>query len=128
MDTSDSSPPNIHVSSAEVHFLKFLLDGELQHYRALVELSNLAEATQKSSDQTNRTPLVERLNQYPSNGVDLENLVTYPPKLEPIPVKPLFFDAAWNYIEYPGREIEEKVGSNGMQDGITKDQTAGHIS
>jgi signal recognition particle subunit SRP68 len=29
--------------------------------------------------------------------------VTYPPKLEPIPVKPLFFDVAWNYIDYPGR-------------------------
>ncbi len=24
-------------------------------------------------------------------------------------MKPLFFDVAWNYIEYPGREIQEKV-------------------
>lgn len=46
---------------------------------------------------------------YPANGVVLENLVTYPPKLEPVPVKPLFFDAAWNYIEYPGREVDEIV-------------------
>jgi signal recognition particle subunit SRP68 len=23
--------------------------------------------------------------------------------MEPIPVKPLFFDVAWNYIDYPGR-------------------------
>ena len=34
--------------------------------------------------------------------------MTYPPKLEPIPVKPLFFDAAWNYIEYLGREAEKR--------------------
>jgi len=33
----------------------------------------------------------------------MKNLVTYPPKLQPIPVKPLFFDLAWNYIDYPGR-------------------------
>jgi signal recognition particle subunit SRP68 len=44
------------------------------------------------------------LNSYPSDGhVDLANLVTYPPKLEPIPVKPLFFDVAYNYIQYPGK-------------------------
>lgn len=34
--------------------------------------------------------------------------------MEPIPVKPLFFDAAWNYIEYPGREVEESV-ENGVK-------------
>lgn len=46
------------------------------------------------------------------NGADLKNLVTYPPKVEPIPVKPLFLDVAWNYIEYPGRERE--VAGNGV--------------
>jgi len=46
------------------------------------------------------------------NGADLKNLVTYPPKVEPIPVKPLFLDVAWNYIEYPGRE--RKVAGNGV--------------
>lgn len=60
--------------------------------------------------------MVERLNEYPTNGVDLENLVSYPPKLELVPVKPLFFDAAWNYIEYPGREVE-KVAENEVKGG-----------
>lgn len=112
METSDSSPPNISVSPNEAEFLKNLLEGELQHYRAKVELSNLISATSKN-EQENRQPLVERLDEYPTGEVDLKNLVTYPPKLEPVPVKPLFFDAAWNYIEYPGREVEG-VG-NGAQ-------------
>lgn len=69
-------------------------------------------------------PLVHRLDDYPTPGVtvDLTNLVTYPPKLEPIPVKPLFFDVAWNYIEYPGQAkqvVEEKAAAavtNGVEE------------
>jgi signal recognition particle subunit SRP68 len=114
MDTTDSSPPNISFSPPEVSFLKSLLEGEVQHYRALVELSNLNDTAQKNEEGANRQPLVERLNEYPAKGVDLQNLVSYPPKLEPVPVKPLFFDAAWNYIEYPGREVE-KVAQNGVK-------------
>lgn len=124
MDTSDSSPPNISVSPAEVTFLKNLLEGELQRYRAIVELSNLTSASSKT-EQGNRLPLVERLNEYPTQGVDLQKLVTYPPKLEPIPVKPLFFDAAWNYIEYPGREIQGVANSTNAESGTeSREQTA----
>ena len=58
----------------------------------------------------------------PGVHVDLENLVTYPPKIEPVPVKPLFLDVAWNYIEYPGRKVEvskkaaEKPVVNGVEE------------
>ena len=48
-------------------------------------------------------PLIERLDEYPVNGADLNKLVIYPPRLRPIPVKPIFLDVAWKYIEYPGR-------------------------
>jgi len=125
MDTSDSSPPNISVSPTEASFLKDLLEGELQRYRALVELSNLSEIAQKGEESSSRRPLVEKLIDYPAQGVDLNNLVSYPPSLEPIPVKPLFFDAAWNYIEYPGREIEQQTKySEKHQGSETKEQTA----
>ncbi|PBP19623.1 signal recognition particle protein [Diplocarpon rosae] len=124
MDTSSSAPPNITIFPSEVHFLKSLLDGELQHYRAVVELSNIAQSIQTPDHASICQPLLERLHQYPLDGVQLENLVTYPPKLEPIPVKPLFFDAAWNYIEYPGREIQERAASHGMQGTAAKGQTA----
>lgn len=38
--------------------------------------------------------------------MDLNRLVQYPPKIEVVPVKPLFFDVAWNYIEYPIRRAQ----------------------
>ena len=123
MDTSDSSPPNITVSLSEASFLNSLLEGEVQRYRALVELSNLNDTAQKSEEGTSRPPLVERLNEYPAKGVDLKNLVSYPPKLEPVPVKPLFFDAAWNYIEYPGRKLVAAV-ENSVEDGEKVTQQA----
>jgi signal recognition particle subunit SRP68 len=115
MDTTSSSPPNISISPSEVQFLRDLLFGEVQRYRALVELSNLSEAARKSEENSDNTPLAERLNQYPSREVDLQSLVQWPPKLEPVPVKPLFFDAAWNYIEYPGREAKQ-VATNGTRE------------
>jgi signal recognition particle subunit SRP68 len=46
------------------------------------------------------------LHEYPVGGVDLTNIVEFPPKLALIPVKPIFLDVAWNYIDYPGRERE----------------------
>lgn len=54
---------------------------------------------------TSAAPAVQNLNAYPTPGlqVDLTNLVSYPPKIQPVPVKPLFLDVAWNYIDYPGR-------------------------
>lgn len=49
-------------------------------------------------------PAVEKLDEYPASGfVDLEKIVEWPPRLRVVPVKPLFLDTAWNYIEYPGR-------------------------
>lgn len=63
-------------------------------------------------------PLVQRLDDFPTPGtnVDLKNLVAYPPRIEPVPVKPLFFDVAWNYIEYPGRakKVVEETAVNGV--------------
>lgn len=47
--------------------------------------------------------MVERLHQYPAGGVDLTNIVEFPPKKALIPVKPIFLDVAWNYIAYPGK-------------------------
>lgn len=48
--------------------------------------------------------LLERLDQYPE-GKDLDfsnGIVQWPPKVAPVPVKPVFLDVAWNFVEYPG--------------------------
>lgn len=98
----ESSPQNIEIRQADVRFLHDLLKGELQRCRAIVEIDNL-RAKSTSAASKNTTPLVQRLSEYPADRVDLENLVNYPPKVEAIPVKPLFFDVAWNYVGYPGK-------------------------
>jgi signal recognition particle subunit SRP68 len=104
------SPPNIFVSPSEAQSLHDLLQSELQRHRALVEISNLSNKSQTNKTPESKLPLVERLNTFPADGVvDFTNLVTYPPKLEPIPVKPLFFDIAWNYIDYPDRKSAKEI-------------------
>lgn len=99
VNLSKDSPPNISISSEQAKYLLDLLAAETQRLRALVELSDIVS---KSESGGSDLPLVARLSTYPTDGVDLKNLVSYPPKLQPIPVKPLFFDVAWNYIGYPG--------------------------
>jgi signal recognition particle subunit SRP68 len=97
--------PGLDIQPTEVKFLRQLLQAEVFRFRALVELDNIDESSKKLNDQDPKTkiPLLEKLNEFPVGGISLDNLVTYPPVLEPVPVKPLFFDVAWNYIEYPGR-------------------------
>ena len=58
----------------------------------------------------------------------MTNLVTWPPRVEPVPVKPLFFDVAWNYIDYPGRkrEVVESVKKGGA-DGVSRGESAGEV-
>lgn len=73
-------------------------------------------------NMTSAAPLVQRLNDYPTPGVnvDLHNLVTYPPKIEPVPVKPLFFDVAWNYIDYSGRAKKAVEETAAATNGVTE--------
>ncbi|KAI4281474.1 MAG: hypothetical protein L6R35_005644 [Caloplaca aegaea] len=93
--------PKLDLRPAETKFLNDLLERSVLQHRALVELENLTSA--KSQSNFKPPPMIERLDEYPPDGVDLTNLVTYPPKLQPVPVKPIFLDVAWNYIDYPGR-------------------------
>ncbi|KAL8938128.1 MAG: hypothetical protein Q9216_004055 [Gyalolechia sp. 2 TL-2023] len=93
----------LEVTPAQAGSLKDLLERSVLQYRALVELENLDSAASQNKQSFKARPMVERLNEYPPEGVDLTNLVTYPPKIQPIPVKPIFLDVAWNYIDYPGR-------------------------
>ncbi|KAJ9636806.1 signal recognition particle subunit srp68 [Coniosporium tulheliwenetii] len=109
---SPSGPPNLDIAPSSVQALERHLQALISQHRGLVTLHNLSP---NSTTATTSAPLVERLNEYPANGVDLANLVTYPPKLKPVPVKPLFFDVAWNYVEYPGRAKKEVV-ENGVEE------------
>lgn len=106
-EAATTTVPTIAITSTSLSYISTLLTAELQRHRALVELANLKSTT--SASETSSVPVVERLNDYPASGVDLQNLVSYPPKMVPVPVKPLFFDVAWNYIDYPGHAVDTSV-------------------
>ncbi|KAL2023364.1 hypothetical protein VTK56DRAFT_2721 [Thermocarpiscus australiensis] len=100
-DSDEFTPRNVQVTKRDISLLDQNLTGELQRSRALVEIFNNDNNKPTASQSTK--PLSSQLLDYPAGGVDLENIVAYPPRLEPLPVKPLFLDVAWNYIEYPDK-------------------------
>ena len=100
--STDEGVIKLEVTAAQARSLHDLLERLVLRYRALIELADLDLACSKENPGYS-PPLIERLDEYPSKPVDLTNLVTYPPKVQPVPVKPIFLDVAWNYIDYPGR-------------------------
>ncbi|CAG8514462.1 7591_t:CDS:10 [Ambispora gerdemannii] len=55
-------------------------------------------------------PLIKRLYEYPTNiSMNNPHLIDFPPEFTPIPAKPLFFDIASNYIDYPST-LPERAG------------------
>ncbi|TDZ40632.1 Signal recognition particle subunit SRP68 [Colletotrichum spinosum] len=109
---AEAAPRNVEVTSKDANTLQKYLEGQLLRYRALVHLSNLLKEESIENDDTKFIPLIERLHEYPANGVDLTNIVNIPPKLAPVPVKPIFLDVAWNYIDYPGKEPQEELSQS----------------
>ena len=117
-------PPNLDVTSDQAKGLRELLQSLVFHHRGLVELHNLISINANKTKTSTEPPLVERLDEYPHGLVDLTNLVTYPPKVEPVPVKPLFLDVAFNYIDYPGRtrKAAEKAVNGAPEGAVGKDE------
>lgn len=103
-ESKDTGLKTIEVVKSDAEFLQNLLKGELQRCRALVEIANLRKQADKGDSKAAQRPLIDKLGQYPSKGVDLENIISYPPKVEPIPIKPLFLDVAWNHVQYPQKQ------------------------
>ncbi|KIW13920.1 hypothetical protein PV08_06701 [Exophiala spinifera] len=130
-DASTDMPPRLNVSSSDLGRSISALTRLVTQYRALADLKALTQSSQPTTDQTvaqaiKPAPLIERLgrNDYVEN-VDLTNLVNYPPRLRPVPVKPLFFDIAWNYIVYPSQKAAlegEVAATNGRP--VEKDTAA----
>lgn len=55
-------------------------------------------------------PIIDTLDVY-NEKVDFQNLVPIGDSkgwnIEPVPVKPIFFDIAWNFVSYPNPEGAE---------------------
>ena len=111
--SSSSEIPRLDITKAQLEGMQTHLTSLTLQYRALADLTNATKNSQQPpGGKAYAPPLIERLhlNQYDDN-VDLNNIVNYPPKLRPIPMKPLFLDLAWDYIKYPGqgKEVETTV-------------------
>jgi signal recognition particle subunit SRP68 len=107
---ANDGPPKLDIASEDLQGFHHHIDGMVSRYRALVELKTLISQQKDSATAIYRPPIVERLREYPIEDVDLTKLVNFPPKLQPIPVKPLFLDLAWNYIDYPGHATSRANG------------------
>lgn len=107
-DNDQQYPLSVDVHPDAVSCLSNLVNGELQRYRAIVHIHNLREAERKRAKEDAEATLLESLDTYPTR-VNLCKLVQFPPKLALIPVKPIFLDVAWNYIDYPGRTSQSPL-------------------
>ncbi|RMZ76181.1 hypothetical protein DV737_g4944, partial [Chaetothyriales sp. CBS 132003] len=109
-----SGAPKLDISSTVLAAATTHLEQLVTQHRALCDLKSATTSTAAPTTPGSRPPLIQQLhlNQFYPN-VDLSNIVNYPVKLHPIPVKPLFFDLAWNYIQYPGhgRQDEQSVAN-----------------
>jgi signal recognition particle subunit SRP68 len=113
--TANDGPPTLDLQPAAFDKLKAHVDSLTSRLHAIVEMQSLEANSAKAAQKhmSSAAPIVQRLNDYPTPGtmVDLTNLVTYPPKIEAVPVKPLFLDVAFNYIDYPGRVADNEEES-----------------
>ncbi|CAI7621008.1 unnamed protein product [Penicillium glandicola] len=117
--------PKLDVSRVQSSALESTLRELVARYRGLVTLEKVAA---EEESQSNQRPVVERLQQFAGSGVDFNNLVPYPPQMQPIPVKPLFLDVAWNYIDYPregGQRQEAPTQAQAQAQGPVEEETKG---
>lgn len=82
------------------------------HAYSVLEADTQEETVLYGKAMKTSTPLFERLDQYkedPTLNSRNPNVYKLTPEMEAIPCKPLFFDLALNFIEFPS--LEDKVDS-----------------
>ncbi|CRK96956.1 CLUMA_CG010345, isoform A [Clunio marinus] len=88
------------------------------HAYSVLETDGQEETVLYGKAQKSSKPLFERLDQYKEDQTlnsRNPNVYKLTPEMEAIPCKPLFFDLALNFIEFPS--LEDKVESPGKKSG-----------
>lgn len=83
------------------------------HAYSVLEGEEIQEESSPKGPRS-RKPLAERLGEYredPSLTSKSPNVYRLPPDMKPIPCKPLFFDLALNWAEFPSLEDKIESGS-----------------
>jgi signal recognition particle subunit SRP68 len=91
------------------------------HAYSVLEADGQEETVLYGKAQKSSKPLYERLDQYkedPTLNSRNPNVYKLTPEMEAIPCKPLFFDLALNFIEFPS--LEDKVESPGKKGGAAQ--------
>ncbi|CUS13715.1 unnamed protein product [Tuber aestivum] len=115
-----TSHKGLDITPAEFQSLKSTLENEVARFRALAEMDLIAAKSAKTVGK-GAGALVERLDQYPEGKIDFENgIVQWPPKVAPVPVKPVFLDVAFNFIEYPSDGTPRAVKDKKVEEGGKK--------
>ncbi|KAJ9576728.1 hypothetical protein L9F63_025379 [Diploptera punctata] len=98
------------VFSAHAHSV---LEGEGQDEDGIAQLGTKASYKSKK-------PLCDRLGEYredPSLTSRMPNVYKLPPEMRPIPCKPLFFDLAFNFVEFPSLDDKIEAAAGGKKGG-----------
>ncbi|KAF5285524.1 hypothetical protein FQR65_LT13222 [Abscondita terminalis] len=87
----------------------------LQSQSVLEQQEEESPTVVPSKSQMNKVPLIDRLEEFHENPQYLTknpNIVTMPPAMEPVPAKPLFYDLALNFVNFPALtdKTEEGLG------------------
>lgn len=80
------------------------------------------EVVSTTKKYKNKKPLADRLNEYSEDQQVLTknpNIFKLPPDMKPIPCKPLFFDLACNFVEFPSLDDRVSSGEKKQAAGIT---------
>lgn len=88
------------------------------HAHSVLEADGREETVLYGKAQKSSKPLFERLDQYkedPTLNSRNPNVYKLVPEMEAIPCKPLFFDLALNFIEFPS--LEDKIETPGKKSG-----------
>ncbi|XP_033336503.2 signal recognition particle 68 [Megalopta genalis] len=104
------------------------LETSIEGAKYAAHAHSVLEEGQEEEPGTNKytktkKPLYERLQEYredPALLTKQPNVYKLPPSMQPIPCKPLFFDLAFNMVEFP--DLSEKLGDQakkGGQAGLT---------
>jgi signal recognition particle subunit SRP68 len=80
-----------------------VVNARVYQYQGLADMQLQSKGETNIKNKVKPLQVIDRPHEYFPKEVDLKNIITYPPKLQPVPTKPLFLDLAWNDIEYPGR-------------------------
>ena len=106
----DSGPPGPDIAEAKIRQLQQTLLEMSKTLRGKVALQDTHFIKSSASGDTEQA-FIRHLDVFPARDIDLDKLINLYPRLQPIPVKPIFLDLAYNYLQYPG---QAETSSNTM--------------